>query len=113
MPLTPVIKTLPGKSKDSLHSNVDNGHGSFPAATSTATKNEAFGSESSIVKRILKLATRHNKPVIMVIDSGELYDPMAKAFQSEGLPVFRSADQAVYVLGKYIKGRLRAQAQRL
>ena len=60
------------------------------------------------VKRLAERAARYDKPVIMVIDSGELYDDLARAFQAEGLPVFRSADQAVYILGKYIQGRLRA-----
>lgn len=81
VPLTPVMETLPGKGV----------------------------SEKNIIKRIPKLAARYNKPVIIVVDSGELYDPLARALQSAGLAVFRSADQAVYVLGKYIQGRLRAK----
>jgi hypothetical protein len=34
---------------------------------------------------------------------------MADGFQSHGLPVFRSADIAVGVLGKYIHNRLQNQ----
>ncbi|MBF0259351.1 MAG: acetate--CoA ligase family protein [Desulfamplus sp.] len=88
VPLTPVMETLPEKG------------GSEP---------EILVSEKSIAKRIPRLAARYHKPVIMVVDSGELYDPLARALQREGLAVFRSADQAVYVLGKYIKGRLKAK----
>ncbi|MBF0468515.1 MAG: acetate--CoA ligase family protein, partial [Desulfamplus sp.] len=88
VPLTPVIETLPEKG------------GAEP---------ETSVSEKSIVKRISRLASRYHKPVIMVVDSGELYDPLARGLENEGLAVFRSADQAVYVLGKYIKGRLKAK----
>ncbi|MGD9732028.1 MAG: acetate--CoA ligase family protein [Desulfamplus sp.] len=64
--------------------------------------------EQSIVKKISNIAVQYNKPLIMVVDSGELYDPLSAALQKEGLAVFRSADQAVYALGKYINGRLNA-----
>ena len=66
-------------------------------------------SEKGIIRRIAKLAAQFAKPLIVVVDSGSLFDPLANAFQANGLPVFRSADQAVRILGKYIQGRLRAQ----
>ena len=47
------------------------------------------------------------KPLVIVVDSGSLYDYLADAFQTHGLPVFRSADIAVSVLGKYIQNSLR------
>lgn len=81
VPLTPVMETLPGNGV----------------------------SEKNIIKRVPRLAARYSKPLIMVVDSGELYDPLAMSLQQEGLAVFRSADQAVYLLGKYIKGRLKAR----
>ncbi len=87
VPLTPVIKTLP-----------EENHFENP-----------FSSKKSIVQRISRVAQQSDKPLIMVVDSGFLYDPLARALQDTGLPVFRSADQAVYVLGKYIQGRLRAK----
>ncbi len=86
VPLTPVIETLP-----------DENHFENP-----------FSSQQSIVQRISRVAQKSDKPLIMVVDSGPLYDPLARALQDTGLPVFRSADQAVYVLGKYIQGRLKA-----
>jgi len=88
VPLTPVIETLPGEG------------GGEPG--------EEGGAGKSIVKRISRLAAECSKPVIVVVDSGDLYDPLAVALQSEGVAVFRSADQAVYLLGKYIRGRLKA-----
>ncbi len=81
VPMTPVMETLPGD-----------------------TSKNVFYSKKNIVNRISKIAAKHKKPLIMVIDSGPLYDPLATALQEKGLPVFRSADQAVWVLGKYIQG---------
>ncbi len=108
VPLTPVLETLPKKVREvEVHSiskctsdekNKDE-HGEF----------DPTGMERGIIKRITSLAAKYNKPLIMVVDSGELYDPLAGALQKEGLAVFRSADQAVYALGKYIRGRLKAQ----
>ena len=47
-----------------------------------------------------------DKPVIGVVDSGRLYDPMVDALEEGGVPVFRSSDRAVGALAKYIHYRL-------
>ncbi len=51
----------------------------------------------------LKLA---DKPLVFVVDAGPLYDPLANAIRAQGLPVFRSADEAVTILGRWIRHRL-------
>jgi acyl-CoA synthetase (NDP forming) len=65
-----------------------------------------LGAENSIVEQIATLNAASSKPLIIVVDSGKLYDPMAEGFQNHGIPIFRSADIAVNVLGKYIHNRL-------
>ncbi len=87
VPLTPILHTLPDE----------------------FVPTETFSADQSIINRIARLNDHSAKPLVLVVDSGPLYDYMADAFQQHGLPVFRSADQAVRVLGKYIQGRLRAQ----
>ncbi len=84
VPLTPLLHTLP----EELY------------------QDHIFGSQNSIVEQISALNAASSKPLIIVVDSGKLYDPMADGFQNHGLPVFRSADIAVSVLGKYIHNRL-------
>jgi acyl-CoA synthetase (NDP forming) len=84
VPLTPLLHTLPEEME----------------------QNNTFGSGNSIVERISALNATSPKPLIIVVDSGKLYDPMADSFQDHGLPVFRSADIAVGVLGKYIHNRI-------
>ncbi len=85
VPLTPILHTL----------QEEMGH-------------DSFAPEKNLVKRIPKLAAEYSKPLVMVVDSGSLYDPLADALQDSGLPVFRSADVAVKVLGKYIQGKSKA-----
>ncbi len=84
VPLTPILHTLPEE----------------------MGQNNKLDSVNSIVERISTLNAASSKPLIIVVDSGKLYDPMAEGFQNHGLPVFRSADIAVSVLGKYIHNRL-------
>jgi acyl-CoA synthetase (NDP forming) len=87
VPLTPILHTLPNE----------------------FVPTESFSADQSIINRIARLNDHSTKSLVMVVDSGPLYDYMADAFEKRGLPVFRSADQAVWVLGKYIQGRLRAE----
>ncbi|MDR3629742.1 MAG: acetate--CoA ligase family protein [Desulfocapsaceae bacterium] len=87
VPLTPLLHTLPDE----------------------CAPTESFTADQSIINRVVRINARSAKPLVLVVDSGPLYDYMADAFQQQGCPVFRSADQAVRVLGKYIQGRLRAQ----
>ena len=62
--------------------------------------------DRNVAERLSEEAARLDKPVVVVVDSGPLYDPLALALGERGLPVFRSGDQAVKTLGKYIRGRL-------
>ncbi|MBN1356051.1 acetate--CoA ligase family protein [bacterium] len=73
-----------------------------------------FGEENilkpdSYPNRIIRLIRESGKPVISVIDSGEVYDPMVKMMERSGVVVFRTADLAIRMLGKYITCRLNAR----
>jgi len=85
VPLTPILHTLPEEIEtyDTLPMNF------------------------SLIERIARLNQSSLKPLVIVIDSGPLYDNLADEFQRKGLAVFRSADIAVSVLGKYIQNRLK------
>lgn len=84
VPLTPLLHTLPD---DHI-------------------ADDDVSADKNIVKQIVKLNNNSAKPLVMVVDSGSLYDHMATGLEGSGLPVFRSADQAVRVLGKYVQTRL-------
>lgn len=87
VPLSPVLQTLP----DEI----------FPYTT--------VSSDTSIARRLPKLIAKYDKPVVAVVDSGKLYDPLAEALEDADLAVFRSADRAAWSLGKYLEGRLHAE----
>jgi hypothetical protein len=40
--------------------------------------------------------------MVVVVDSGSLYDPLVRALRLGGMPVFPSADQAIRSLGRYL-----------
>jgi len=42
------------------------------------------------------------KPIVFVVDSGEPFDALASAIRARGVPVFRSADEAVSTLGAWL-----------
>jgi acyl-CoA synthetase (NDP forming) len=83
VPLTPAMQTLtPGE-----------GH------------REDAGAEEAVARRLADVARRSNAPVVAVVDSGARYDPMAGILESNGLPVFRSADRAMRALARWITVR--------
>jgi acyl-CoA synthetase (NDP forming) len=80
VPLTPTLQTLaPGE-----------GH------------HESIHDPSSIAQLLPSAAAASDKPVVAVVDSGALFDPLADALKAGGLPVFRAADRAVRALCKWV-----------
>jgi acyl-CoA synthetase (NDP forming) len=66
-------------------------------------------SEKSIAQTLPKLVASQAKPIIGVMDGGELYTSVIENLKDDGVTVFRSCDRAVSALTKYIDGRLKAQ----
>lgn len=56
----------------------------------------------SFASRMIDLFQKTNKPLVVNIDAGKLYDPLVEHLENAGLPVFRRCDQAVRFLRKYI-----------
>ncbi len=77
-----------------------------PAMLTTAKEIDKPG---SMVERLPKLFAESCKPLIYVIDSGPAYDPLAHAIRAAGVPVFRSCDQAIRSLGRYLCHRAPAE----
>jgi acyl-CoA synthetase (NDP forming) len=70
---------------------------------------QSIASPGSLIGRLGRLAPTAEKPIVCSLDSGALYDPMACALEEAGLPCFRSADDAVRTMGRYLAGRTRAR----
>jgi acyl-CoA synthetase (NDP forming) len=83
-----------------------------PLTPAMATLAEGVPEEDSIrglkslVNRLGRIVPQLDKPLVVCFDSGPLYDPLAHAIEEIGVPVFRSADDAVRVMGLYLEGRL-------
>ncbi|MCP4902380.1 MAG: CoA-binding protein [bacterium] len=88
VPLTPALQTLPD---------------------GTVT-HESIEAAESVANILPKAGAASTTPLVTVVDSGKLYDPLSEHLQSRGLPVFRNADQAVRVLTKFVDTKLRNQA---
>ncbi len=63
---------------------------------------EDLNSAASFVSIATRLAAETDKPFVISVDSGKLYDAYADAFFAAGIPVFRTADQAARLLGKFV-----------
>ncbi|HUU60763.1 MAG TPA: CoA-binding protein, partial [Acidimicrobiia bacterium] len=84
VPLTPVLATLqagPGHSED-------------------------LAASDALARRLIDLWRATTKAWVLVIDGGDLYDPLARHLEGEGVPVFRTADRALRALGRYAAVRL-------
>ena len=62
--------------------------------------------ESSVAQRIPDVFRRHSKPLVTVVDAGELYDPLAERLIAGGVPCLRSADFAMRVFQRFLDVRL-------
>ena len=63
----------------------------------------------STPSRIIELFRATDKPLVVNIDAGADYDPMAGMLAAAGIPVFRRSDEAVKFLRRYVAARLNAR----
>lgn len=64
----------------------------------------------STVQLMPALVDRHDKPVVGIVDAGQLYDAMAARLMDRGVCVFRNCARGTRALVHYVDARLRAQA---
>ncbi len=80
-----------------------------PLTPALATTPAEFGSRDTLAEVMERLVAGTTKPICAVIDAGPLYEPLVRRVRDKGIPVFRSADQAVRSLGRYLWHRVRWQ----
>ncbi|NOT01987.1 MAG: indolepyruvate oxidoreductase subunit beta [Phycisphaerales bacterium] len=59
----------------------------------------------SIVHRLAQVFQESTKSMVFVVDCGGPYEALARTVRAKGIPVFRSADQCVRSLGRYLSHR--------
>jgi acyl-CoA synthetase (NDP forming) len=55
-----------------------------------------------LATRLSALFEKTSKPVVFSVDSGALYDPLARAMGEAGLPTFRRIDRATRALARFV-----------
>ncbi|MCC6750602.1 MAG: indolepyruvate oxidoreductase subunit beta [Deltaproteobacteria bacterium] len=61
-----------------------------------------LASEESLARRLPALLAGSDKPLVAVVDAGPRYEPLVSALRAGGVPVCRSADQAIRSVGRYL-----------
>jgi acyl-CoA synthetase (NDP forming) len=84
VPLTAMVQSLP--------------HG--------VSDHDVFDASDGYANLTIGLYRSVEKPFVVVIDGGRLYDAMADHIQRAGVPVFRSGDRAARLLSVYVESRL-------
>lgn len=75
--------------------------GCVPFSPALRTLPPEVAAAGSLPSRLAALAA-HPTPWVAVIDGGRLYDTMADHLEAAGVPVIRSMDRAVRLLGQYV-----------
>ncbi|MCP4570752.1 MAG: hypothetical protein GY838_00200 [bacterium] len=66
---------------------------------------ENLAGEGSQASRMLKIMATSPKPAVVVVDSGEIYDPMCRVIAAAGVPVFRKIDRAARALAAFCRAQ--------
>ena len=61
--------------------------------------------EGSTPLRLIEILKKTDKPCVVSIDTGEIYDPMRELMERGGVPIFRHCDDALRFLRKFIGAR--------
>lgn len=91
VPLTAALATLPAD----------------PGGDADAGEAPDLVDATAVGPRLVRLWRETTRPWVAVVDSGPLYDPLAALLEEGGVPVFRTADRAVRLLGRWAAWRLR------
>lgn len=65
---------------------------------------QTLAAPQSLARALPALFRETEKPVVVVVDAGRIFQPLVDALEAEGLPVFRRADEAVRALGSWLVG---------
>jgi acyl-CoA synthetase (NDP forming) len=66
---------------------------------------EDLNREGSTGRLLTEIFHTTDKPMVVSIDSGEIYQPLVDMLEDEGIPTFRYSDDAVRFMRKYVSIR--------
>ncbi|MGB8953020.1 MAG: acetate--CoA ligase family protein [Candidatus Aminicenantales bacterium] len=68
---------------------------------------ESIDHPESVSSRLMGIYRKSEKPFVVNVDAGAVYNPMVERLEKAGVPTFRYCDAAVKFLRKYVHSRLR------
>lgn len=74
-----------------------------PLTPALATTEPELAEHESIADSLARLRSASDKPIVAVIDAGPRYEPLVARIREAGVPVLRSADDAVRALGRVVE----------
>ena len=72
---------------------------------------ESLVDPGSFAQRFIPVFRKTDKPVVVNIDAGTLYDPFADILEEAGIPVFRRSDEALRFLRRFVAAGLRGRGR--
>jgi acyl-CoA synthetase (NDP forming) len=82
VPVTPALETL--------------------AAVADGSHREDLLNSGSLGRQWVEIVGASDKPTVLVVDSGRLYDPLCRMLEEAGIPVFRKIDRAARALAAFV-----------
>jgi acyl-CoA synthetase (NDP forming) len=67
---------------------------------------EDINRETSLPKMLIDVFHKYDKPMVVCVDSGELFDPEVAMMKTEGLPVYRKIDRATRAMSAFVSYHL-------
>lgn len=80
--------------------------GALETLPAGAAHGEDLRHPDGIAPRLARLRNEIAKPWVAVVDAGRLYDPLADSLEAARIPVFRTADRALRVFGRFCLERI-------
>lgn len=77
-----------------------------PLAPGLRTLPEHLEEQGAFPQRVAAWLASSDKPLAFVVDAGPLYDPLVSALRTQGVVVFRCADEAVAAVGRWLRHKL-------
>ena len=72
----------------------------------SAAYRESILDPGSTAQKMIALFEKTDKPFVVNLDAGVLYDPLCDLLEEAGIPVFRRCDEALAFLRKYVRLRM-------
>ncbi|MCL4222395.1 MAG: indolepyruvate oxidoreductase subunit beta [Phycisphaerales bacterium] len=77
-----------------------------PLTPSLATTGDEIARGRTLADVLGTLAGEFSKPIVAVVDAGAAYEGLVRKLRETSIPVFRSADEAMKALGRYLCHRV-------